>query len=224
MAVIAHGERISKADPLVGPLFRLVRDRYNADIPMTKFNRQQQRELAVWALACARHVQPFFSRVRTTDARPRAALTALRAWLRTGIFSMKTIRQASLAAHAAARDSLATSVPAAMAARAAGQAVATAHVAEHALGAAYYALKTVAAADPAQAGAKINREIAWQLQRLPEALRPVWQRWLDESLPKNMRLALVRAKATASTPRRSSTSAATITSRLCISTAAPNKV
>jgi uncharacterized membrane protein len=111
-------------------------------------------------------------------------LATLRTWLRTGVFSMRVIRRASLSAHAAARD-VADDAPACAAARSAGQAVATAHVPEHALGAAYYALKAVAAADPAKAGARINREIAWQTRQLPTDLRPIWQDWLARRLPKN---------------------------------------
>jgi hypothetical protein len=49
--------------------------------------------------------------------------------------------------------------------------VATAHVPQHALGSAYYALKAIAAADPAHAGEKIAAEREWQVQRLPEHLR-----------------------------------------------------
>ncbi|MDD4567719.1 MAG: hypothetical protein PHU37_07430, partial [Methanoculleus chikugoensis] len=57
------------------------------------------------------------------------------------------------------------------AARAAGQAVATAHVPQHAYGGAYYALKAVAAADPANAAVNVAREREWQAERLPEPLR-----------------------------------------------------
>jgi hypothetical protein len=45
--------------------------------------------------------------------------------------------------------------------------VATAHVPQHAYGAAYYALKAVAAANPAN----VAREREWQAARLPEGLR-----------------------------------------------------
>ncbi len=83
---------------------------------------------------------------------------------------MVDIRKASLAAHAAAREAKENNT-ACFAARAAGQAVATAHVPQHALGSAYYALKAVAASDPANAGVKIAEERNWQSRRLPENLR-----------------------------------------------------
>ena len=48
---------------------------------------------------------------------------------------------------------------------AAGQAVATAHVTQHAYGGAYYALKAIAAGDPEKAEARLARELAWQARR-----------------------------------------------------------
>jgi hypothetical protein len=83
---------------------------------------------------------------------------------------MVAIRGAALAAHAAARAVKANDA-ACFAARAAGQAVATAHVPQHAYGGAYYALKAIAAADPAEAAAKLARERRWQSRRLPARLR-----------------------------------------------------
>ena len=79
---------------------------------------------------------------------------------------MAVIRGASLASHAAARE-VGEDNPARSAARAAGQAVATAHVATHSLGAALYAQQAVfRAADPADAEAAVAREREWQYRRL----------------------------------------------------------
>jgi len=76
---------------------------------------------------------------------------------------MADVRRASLAAHAAARE--AKEVDAVAAARAAGQAMATAHVPRHAIGAAAYAIKAAAAhSDNVDDG--IIKERNWQLQRL----------------------------------------------------------
>jgi hypothetical protein len=83
---------------------------------------------------------------------------------------MADIRGASLAAHAAARDAKKNEA-ACFAARAAGQAVATAHVPQHAYGSAYYVLKTMVAIDPAAAEVKIAGELSWQSLHLPENLR-----------------------------------------------------
>ena len=138
---------------------------------MKKYSKHDQRLLAVWAADCAEHVLPFFETVYPNDDRPRKAIEACRAWVHTGVFKMSEIRGASLAAHAAAREAKTKSEVACFAARAVGQAVATAHVPQHAFGAAYYALKAVAASDPANAEAKIGEEQDWITQNLPENLR-----------------------------------------------------
>lgn len=126
--------------------------------------------MATWAADCAGRVLPLFEEAYPEDDRPRNAIEACRTWVRTGVFTMAGIRGASLAAHAAARDAKGNDA-ACFAARAAGQAVATAHVPQHAFGGAYYALKAVAAADPANAGVNVAREREWQAGRLPEGLR-----------------------------------------------------
>src|SRR5262245_21271125 len=117
--------------------------------------------MAAWAADCAERVLPLFEAAAPNDDRPRQAIQAGRPWVRTGEFRMAAIRGASLAAHAAAR-AVKDNAAAWFAARAAGQAVAAAHVPQHAFGGAYYALKAVAAADPAQAEAKAARERRWQ--------------------------------------------------------------
>ncbi len=72
--------------------------------------------------------------------------------------------RASLSAHAAARASL---TPTAVAvARAVGQAVATAHMADHSLGAAWYALKGVQTLNQS-----VDDERKWQNGQLPDALK-----------------------------------------------------
>ncbi|MFH0971384.1 MAG: hypothetical protein V1835_02345 [Candidatus Micrarchaeota archaeon] len=143
---------------------------------MKKFNKKDQRLLAIWAADCAERVLPFFEKEYPKDNRPRKAINACRKWVRTGVFKMADIRKASLDAHAAARKAKKDSA-ACFAARAAGQAVATAHVPEHAYGPAYYALKVVAAANPANAYVEIAKEHKWQLRHLPKHLRKGWLEW-----------------------------------------------
>jgi immunity protein 5 of polymorphic toxin system len=82
---------------------------------------------------------------------------------------MAEIRGFSLAAHASAREAKEDNA-ACFAARAAGQAVATAHVPQHAFGAVYYALKALASADPAHAEVRVAKERNWQSRRLPRNL------------------------------------------------------
>jgi hypothetical protein len=134
-------------------------------LPVKKYGREDQIAMATWAADCAERVLPFFERAYPEDDRPRNAIEACRRWAGTGVFRMAEIRGASLAAHAAAREAKGNDA-ACFAARAAGQAVATAHVPQHAFGAAYYALKAVAAAGGDAAG-----ERGWQAGRFPERLR-----------------------------------------------------
>jgi hypothetical protein len=135
----------------------------------TNLDKQDHISLALWAADCAEHVLPYFEQEYPDDDRPVKAIDACRTWVRTGIFQMAQIRGVSLAAHAAAREAKGNN-PACFAARAAGQAVATAHVPQHAFGAAYYALKAVAAANPDNAEAKAVKELDWQAKHLPTHL------------------------------------------------------
>ena len=150
------------------------------------FNRNDHKALALWAADCAEHVLPFFEEKYPQDPRPREAIRTLREWINTGKFSMPVIRGTSLAAHAAAREVKDEDNAARFAARAAGQAVATAHVPTHALGPALYAFKAVAAANPTDVKAAIAKERDWQFQRLPENLRE----WVDSGVKQKQRIFL----------------------------------
>lgn len=122
--------------------------------------------LGIWAKDCATRVLPYFEAQFPADDRPRRALEALQAWIDTGQFSMTVIRKAALDAHAAARE-VGEDNPARSAARAAGQAVATAHGRGHAPGAAMYALQAIHRATAAEENADaIDRERAWQYAHL----------------------------------------------------------
>lgn len=130
-----------------------------------------QKALLLWAAECAEHVMHHFEAARPEDGRPRAAIKAGRAWVR-GELTLSTVRAAVFAAHAAARE---VDDPAAVAAaRAAGHAAATAHIATHAPGSAWYGLKAVRAAaahDDAQEQDAETREHLWQRRHLPDDLR-----------------------------------------------------
>lgn len=130
--------------------------------------RPDQKILALWAADCAEHVLPFFEEKYPGDDRPRKAIEACRRWVQTGVFVMAEIRKASLDAHAAARH--AGEEDAIAAARAAGQAVATAHVPTHALGSSLYGIRA-AAARSGDVNDGIIRERAWQLRRLRHYVR-----------------------------------------------------
>lgn len=127
------------------------------------------RLLASWAADCAEHVLPLFTARYPADDRPRRAIETARAWSRGGATTSEA-RAAASASHAAARS--VSDAPAGAAARAAGHAAATAHMADHELGAAAYAIKAVRlASSTSDAIAAGERECQWQRDQLPDEIR-----------------------------------------------------
>lgn len=130
--------------------------------------KTDQKTLAVWAIDCAERVMPYFEDNYPDDPRPRQAIDTLKTWLQTGVFKMAVIRKASLDSHAAARD-VGEDNPARSVAHAAGQAVGTAHVPTHAIGAAIYGLQAIhRATDSEHANTAVTTERDWQYQHLLE--------------------------------------------------------
>ena len=128
--------------------------------------KTDHKTLAIWAIDCVERVMPYFEEKYPEDHRPRNAIEALQAWIHAGVFKMTDIRKASLASHAAARE-VGEDNAARSAARAAGQAVATAHVPSHSIGAANYALQAIhRATNSSDADAAITKEREWQYQHL----------------------------------------------------------
>lgn len=126
------------------------------------------RLLAVWAAACAEHVLYLFEQMHPDDDRPRQAIAQARAWAR-GEITMTHARTAAFAAHDAARGA---SGAAKEAARASGHAVAVAHMADHELGAAAYAIRAVrVASDPDRCDDAGRAECRWQRAQLPTEVR-----------------------------------------------------
>jgi hypothetical protein len=123
--------------------------------------KEQHRQLINWACACAEHVLPLFG--EKIDERLIYALFIAREWEK-GKASVGDAMKASLSAHAVARES---SDSAAIAvARAVGHAVATAHMADHSLGPALYALKALK-----NAGKSVDAERKWQNEQLPSEIK-----------------------------------------------------
>jgi hypothetical protein len=120
-------------------------------------SKEHHLQLMTWAADCAEHVLPFFG--EQPDHRLLEALQTARAWAR-GEIPVGQAQKASVQSHAVARES--KSLAAIAVARAVGQAVATAHMADHSLGAAWYALKAVKAV-----GKSIDEEKTWQNEQLP---------------------------------------------------------
>lgn len=131
-------------------------------------NQTDHKTLAVWAIDCAERVLPYFEERFPEDRRPRNAIETLQTWIDTGVFKMAVIRKASLASHAAARE-VGEDDAARSAARAAGQAVATAHVPIHSIGAAIYALQAIhRISSLSDADTAVAEEREWQFKHLLE--------------------------------------------------------
>lgn len=126
--------------------------------------QQDHHTLACWAAECAERVLHVFEAQQSEDLRARDAIAAGRGWIR-GEIAMVDARKAAFAAHGAARES---NNPAASAAsRAAGHAAATAHVKEHAVHAATYAVKAIFYDCPIEdQERRVLEERTWQYQNL----------------------------------------------------------
>ena len=125
-------------------------------------DKQTHRFLARWVADCAEHLLWIFTEC-SSDDRPRIAVETARAWAR-GEVPVGSAQKAAVGAHAAARK--VKDKAACAAARAAGHAVATAHMAEHSLGVVIYGAKAIQAK-----GKSVDAERRWQLNRLPNGLR-----------------------------------------------------
>ncbi|HEY5469662.1 MAG TPA: hypothetical protein VIK07_04005 [Bacteroidales bacterium] len=123
--------------------------------PLTKENHHK---LIRWARECSEHVLPLID--GDIDSRLYYALHIAKKWEDDNATTGEAIK-ASLGAHTAARasgDQVSVAV-----ARSVGQTVATAHMADHSLGGALYALKAVKLA-----GKSIDEESAWQIDKLEQ--------------------------------------------------------
>ncbi len=129
------------------------------------------RLLVRWAASCAQRVLPIFEAELPADARPADAIAVALSWSK-GEATVGQARTASIAAHAAARE---TNGAARFAARACGHAVATAHMADHELGAAYYSLLALQSKGPI----RVRAELDWQLENLPKSLQDLVRSDMD---------------------------------------------
>ena len=124
-------------------------------------NKEQHIQLIKWACDCAEHVLPLIG--ESLDVRLKNALLIANQWAK-GKATVGEARNASLGAISVANE---LSNPTSIAvARSVGHAVATAHLADHSLGAAVYALKAVKSAIKS-----IDAERKWQNDQLPSKIR-----------------------------------------------------
>ena len=127
--------------------------------------KEQHIQLINWACRCSEHVLYLFG--ETSDERLKKALLIAKEWA-NGNATVGDAMKGSVSAHAAARES-ANHISIAVA-RSVGHAVATAHMADHSLGAALYALKAVKNADKS-----IDTERKWQNEQLPSEIKDIVQ-------------------------------------------------
>ncbi len=118
---------------------------------------EQHRQLMTWSCSCVEHVMELYG--LPVNERILDALRVGRDWA-DGQASVGDARKASVDLLALARE-LTDPVQVAVV-RAAGHAVATAHMADHSLGGALYALKAVNCA-----GKSMEEERNWQIDQLP---------------------------------------------------------
>jgi hypothetical protein len=123
--------------------------------------REQHCQLIKWASVCASHVLPLIE--EPVDERLTNALQVAREW-ELGNATVGEARNASLEAIAVANESTNPTVIAV--ARSVGHAVATAHMADHSLRAAEYALKAIKLS-----GKSVETEQNWQNLQLPPEIR-----------------------------------------------------
>ena len=123
--------------------------------------KQQHYQLIKWACDCAENVLLLFG--ERIDERLQKALNVANDW-QHGNASVGDARKASLDAIAVANE--ASNTTAIAVARSVGHAAATAHMADHSLGAALYALKAVK-----NAGKSMDEERKWQDEQLPPEIK-----------------------------------------------------
>lgn len=129
--------------------------------PLTK---EQHYLLMNLACSYAEHLFPLFR--NPIEVCLLEAIAIAKLWTQ-GAATVGDARKASVAAHAYAR-SLSNPVEIAVA-RAVAHAIATAHMADHSLGPAYYALKAVKSA-----GLSVELERKWQDEQIPSEIRELY--------------------------------------------------
>lgn len=126
--------------------------------PLTK---DYHHQLIRWARECSEHVLLLID--ENIDKRLINALYVAKEWEKEKV-TVGEARKASVSAHAVARESSNPIIV--TVARSIGHAVATAHMADHSLGAALYALKAVK-----NAGKSVDAERKWQNEQLPSEIK-----------------------------------------------------
>ncbi|MBN2396090.1 MAG: hypothetical protein JXC36_06480 [Candidatus Atribacteria bacterium] len=125
--------------------------------------KEQHQKLIEWAKKCSEHVLPLMG--KNIDSRLMTALDVAQKW-KEGRATVGEARKAAINVHALARESSEPVVKAI--ARSVGHAVATAHMADHSVGAALYARRAVK-----HSGKSVEAERHWQMMQLPSEIKEI---------------------------------------------------
>lgn len=125
--------------------------------------KDEHRKLIKWARKCSEHVLPLAG--HDIDSRLMTALNVAKEW-EGDRMTVGDARKASVNSHATARESCNPVIKAI--ARSIGHAVATAHMADHSVGAALYAQSAVMYAEKS-----VEKERKWQIKQLPPEIKEI---------------------------------------------------
>ena len=142
--------------------------------------KENHRKLIRWARECSEHVLYLIG--NDIDKRLLYALDVAKQWENDAILTGIAMK-ASLGAHAVAREAEDPVYKAV--ARSIGQTVATAHMTDHSIGGAFYALKAVKLANK-----DIKKEREWQIKELnelsSELIEIIQKMWIMKELDKRI--------------------------------------
>jgi hypothetical protein len=124
-------------------------------------NRERQKQLMKWALDCVTHLLPLLN--GCTNEQITAAIHIGNNWI---VGKAKTIDAMNKSRETVKYARTLNSDLEIAVTRAAGHAVATAHMADHSMGVVYYGSKAVKIA-----GGSIESEISWQMEQLPDTIK-----------------------------------------------------
>jgi hypothetical protein len=130
----------------------------------------QHHKLIDWARKCSKHVLSLFN--NNIDKRLIVALDIAQEWTEDKV-TVAEAKKASVDAHAVARQSTDPVVRAI--ARSIGHAVATAHMADHSVGAALYARRAIK-----YAGKSVLAERQWQIEQLSPEIKEIALNLIEE--------------------------------------------
>jgi hypothetical protein len=138
-------------------------------------NKERQKQLMKWAINCVNHLLPLLN--SNINEKIMDAINIGNNWI---IEKAKTIDAINKSREIINYVKTLNNEPEIAITRAAGHAVATAHMADHSMGAVYYGLKAIKIT-----GGSIESEINWQIKHIPNEIKElVLERLKDRKIIK----------------------------------------